>query len=61
MNRREAIKTVGAAIAAATLASPTEEADKPAAKRRTIGMLLYPQFTALDLVGPHHVFSALEG
>ncbi|MEM9216570.1 MAG: DJ-1/PfpI family protein [Cyanobacteria bacterium P01_F01_bin.150] len=24
-------------------------------------MLLYPGFTALDLVGPHHVFSALEG
>ncbi|NEQ97741.1 MAG: DJ-1/PfpI family protein [Cyanothece sp. SIO2G6] len=29
--------------------------------RQTIAMLLYPGFTALDLVGPHHVFAALEG
>lgn len=60
MNRREVMQVVGAAMTGA-LASPSEAADKPAAKRKTIAMLLYPQFTALDLVGPHHVFSALEG
>lgn len=26
-----------------------------------IGMLLYPQFTALDLIGPQHFFAALMG
>ncbi len=61
MNRREAIQVAGAVMTAAALASSSEAADKPAAKRKTIAMLLYPQFTALDLVGPHHVFSALEG
>ena len=29
--------------------------------RTTIALLLYPGFTALDLVGPHHIFSMLEG
>lgn len=27
----------------------------------TIGMLIYPGFTALDLFGPHHIFSSLMG
>ncbi len=27
----------------------------------TVAMLLYPQFTALDLFGPHHMFGSLMG
>lgn len=38
----------------------TTETQEPSS-RRTIAMLVYPGFTALDLVGPHHVFSALQG
>lgn len=60
MDRREVLQAAGA-IAGAALASPTLAADLPAGKRTTIAMLHYPQFTALDLVGPHQVFSALEG
>lgn len=33
----------------------------PAASRTTIAMLIYPGFTALDLVGPHQVFANLPG
>src|SRR5690348_11912824 len=36
-------------------------ADKPEKKRVTIAMLVYPGFTALDLVGPHQVFANLQG
>ncbi len=61
MNRREAIQSISAMMTAAALASRSEAVDKPADKRKTIAMLLYPQFTALDLVGPHHIFSALQG
>jgi cyclohexyl-isocyanide hydratase len=41
-------------------AQPKPETKK-AEKQKTIAMLVYPGFTALDLVGPHHVFSQLEG
>ena len=29
--------------------------------KEQIAMLLYPEFTALDLVGPHHMFTSLWG
>ncbi|MEM8611739.1 MAG: DJ-1/PfpI family protein [Cyanobacteria bacterium P01_H01_bin.105] len=29
--------------------------------QKIIALLLYPGFTALDLVGPHHIFSVLDG
>jgi len=40
-----------------TAPSPT----KPNSTRNTIAMLVYPGFTALDLVGPHQVFANLPG
>jgi cyclohexyl-isocyanide hydratase len=58
MNRREAL-IAGAAVTLTT--AGVIAAEKPVLKRTTIGLLAYPEFTALDLVGPHHVFSALEG
>jgi cyclohexyl-isocyanide hydratase len=57
MDRREALVAVAALAALPTVAA----ARKPAAKRKTIALLVYPEFTALDLVGPHHVFAMLEG
>lgn len=51
-------RTADAAVPAVQEAPP---ADKPVPRRKTIAMLVYPGFTALDLVGPHQVFSALEG
>ena len=60
MNRRELLKLASVGIAATgslQTTSMTEAAEKP--KQQEILMLLYPQFTALDLVGPHHVFSLL--
>lgn len=61
MNRREAVKTVGLGIgvsAGMKLAASAREPEKPG---RDILMLVYPKFTALDLVGPHHVLSSLPG
>lgn len=60
MNRREVIQAAGAAVALSTCHSILAE-EKPPPLRKTIAMLVYPEFTALDLVGPHHVFSLLEG
>jgi cyclohexyl-isocyanide hydratase len=60
MNRREALQIAGAVVSLSAAPLVTG-ADKPAAKRKTIAMLVYPDFTVLDLVGPHHVFSVLEG
>ena len=60
MNRRELLKiaSIGfTSTGAIQTTSVSEAADKP--KQEEILMLLYPQFTALDLVGPHHVFSLL--
>lgn len=61
MNRREALQVAGSVLAGSALSAELEGAQKPVVTRKTIAMLLYPQFTALDLVGPHHVLSALEG
>ncbi len=67
MNRRDLLQTSGLAVAAAALlpravaqvAQAAEE--KPAPARKVMALLLYPEFTALDLVGPHQVFAALAG
>lgn len=59
MTRRDAL--VAAAGATATLLPATAPADDKAKPPIDILMLVYPAFTALDLVGPHHVFSVLEG
>jgi len=61
MNRRQALQITAAAVAAATVKTSSATTETAKSDRRTIAMLIYPQFTALDLVGPHHVFSALEG
>lgn len=62
MNRREMLQTAGLAVAAVTgLPQCAAADDKPATKRNVIALLLYPEFTALDLVGPHHIFSSLDG
>src|SRR5438132_754245 len=57
-NGQEPTRTAGAAVSAPQV---PPAADKPVAKRKTIAMLVYPGFTALDLVGPHQVFSVLQG
>jgi cyclohexyl-isocyanide hydratase len=58
MNRRTALQVTGAAVAAALVPGALgAEAPKP----KTIAMLVYPQFTALDLVGPHHLLARIEG
>lgn len=57
MDRRELLRM--AAITAAATALKTARAAKVAGEKKTIALLLYPEFTALDLVGPHHVFSML--
>jgi cyclohexyl-isocyanide hydratase len=62
MTRREAMLMLGIGVAATTVAgtpAPAEAAEKE--KIQDVLMLVYPEFTALDLVGPHHVFSLLEG
>jgi cyclohexyl-isocyanide hydratase len=58
MTRRDAIQLAAAGAVTATLAPMATAADdKP--KPTDILMLVYPKFTALDLVGPQHVFSLL--
>jgi cyclohexyl-isocyanide hydratase len=74
MNRRDlhklGIATVLSAMSAgshaATKASKSVDhdmSDMPASwmGNEQIAMLLYPSFTALDLVGPHHMFTSLLG
>lgn len=61
MDRRDAMKLLGVGLAAATFAEGTARADDEKPESKDVLMLVYPQFTALDLVGPHHVFSMLEG
>jgi cyclohexyl-isocyanide hydratase len=60
MDRREAIKLLGTGVAATT-ASTMIIADEKNPESKDVLMLVYPKFTALDLVGPQHVFSLLEG
>ncbi len=61
MNRREVLQASGLALAAAALAPQTAGQEKPAPGRKVMAFLLYPEFTALDLVGPHQVLAALRG
>lgn len=76
MERREFLQLLTAAgsLAATVRAersSAADIADKPAHDmsgmpaswmgHEQIAMLLYPQFTALDLVGPQHMFTSLMG
>lgn len=60
MQRRDALKSA-AALAAAALVQPRDTHAKPKPQTSTIGMVIYPQFTALDFVGPHQVLSSLGG
>jgi cyclohexyl-isocyanide hydratase len=73
MNRREFTKALGALLAASVLpdkvtaatdAPATSNADHihrsvPTGPAQQIAMLVYPAFTALDLVGPHQFLAAL--
>lgn len=65
MNRREMVQKVGTAMGAsfATTHPLALSAVPPSAETATheVLMLVYPRFTALDLVGPHHVLSMLPG
>ena len=75
--RRDFLRTAATALAAspwlaqaqqqpssaAPLAATHDMSDMPAAwtGKEQIGMLLYPGFTALDFVGPQHMFAGLMG
>lgn len=61
MTRRDAIRLATAGAVAASLPTAAPAADDRPKPPTDILMLVYPQFTALDLVGPQHVFSLLEG
>lgn len=63
MNRRDAMKLFGLGVAATTVAANPNPAaaDDQAKPTQDVLMLVYPKFTALDLVGPHTVLSMLEG
>jgi cyclohexyl-isocyanide hydratase len=54
------MKMLGIGVAATTVASTAVIADEKKAESKDVLMLVYPQFTALDLVGPQHVLSLLE-
>lgn len=67
--------TAASQVAGATASTTPPEATKPDATlthdmsafppewvgKEQIAMLLYPEFTALDLVGPHYMFTSLWG
>jgi cyclohexyl-isocyanide hydratase len=61
MNRHEVLQASGLAIGAAALLPRVAAGEKPATGRKVMAFLLYPEFTALDLVGPHQVLAALRG
>jgi cyclohexyl-isocyanide hydratase len=77
LTRRDVMRSVVAALAAGELTGGLTAAaadDKPVDKAHdmsalppgwvgseTIGMLIYPKFTALDLFGPQHVFISMMG
>ncbi len=62
MNRRDAMKRFSAGMAATAFAPAATSAHfEEDVGAKGVLMLVYPKFTALDLVGPHHVFSLLEG
>ena len=59
MNRRDVMRASGIAMAIRLKKAAADE--KPAARRRVMAFVVYPEFTALDLVGPHQVLSAVPG
>lgn len=73
--RRDFLRVAAAALAASPWLSRAADTplEKPAAGHdmagmppnwtgsEQIGMVLYPGFTALDFVGPHHMFASLMG
>jgi cyclohexyl-isocyanide hydratase len=66
MNRRQLAALVAASAAAGLGSVPTVAATTPAAGTEAaptgdVAMLLYPEFTALDLIGPQILFSFLPG
>jgi cyclohexyl-isocyanide hydratase len=61
MNRRDAMNLLGIGVAATAVAGTSATADEKKSESKDVLMLVYPKFTALDLVGPQHVFSLLEG
>jgi cyclohexyl-isocyanide hydratase len=52
---------LAALVLTGCLAAPQLAAAQSPGERKMIAMVVYPDFTALDLVGPHQVFSGLEG
>jgi cyclohexyl-isocyanide hydratase len=61
MTRRDAVRLLGVGVAVTAAAGTPAPAQDKKSESKDVLMLLYPQFTALDLVGPQHVFSMLEG
>lgn len=59
IHRREALATIGTGIAGTLLASTASAASKTAST--DVLMLAYPNFTLLDLVGPHAILSMTAG
>lgn len=55
MTRRDAMKLLGTTVATGSAPAAAADKDKPG----EVLMLVYPKFTALDLVGPQHVFALL--
>jgi cyclohexyl-isocyanide hydratase len=60
MDRRDALRHIGTAVATGAILAPASAADEKTSESKDVLMLVYPGFTALDLVGPHHVFGVLE-
>jgi len=60
MDRRKVLQLTSAGAAAVSGVSVGGAVEKVKAPTDIL-MLVYPSFTALDLVGPHHVLSQLEG
>lgn len=60
MDRRDAIRLTAAASAAALLQDRLAADDTAYGAKKQIAMLIYPGFTALDVVGPQTVLSALH-
>jgi putative intracellular protease/amidase len=59
MDRREVIKVLASSIIVGSAGSQLQANQQSNTRQKDILMLVYPKFTALDLVGPQHVFSLL--
>jgi cyclohexyl-isocyanide hydratase len=57
--RKDPPETTSVAEDGAKLPSRTSAEDVPSKMRKTAVFLIYPEFTALDLIGPHHILSVL--